>query len=137
MKVPGLRSSYDKVGGLVYFGRMLDKIRLHAQGRLPGDYNRGTAIDARMCKFLKIEYEALVKRMSAGGTDDELLEWCYTHGRRPTEDEIQYFDAFLAKRGWRDDMSAGLEKMKREGGFEKRDDIQTVFDFHKADEEAD
>jgi len=37
--VPGLRSPYVKVGRLVYFGRMLDKIRLHAAGRLPvADY---------------------------------------------------------------------------------------------------
>ena len=33
--VPGLRSVYAKVGRPVYFGRMLDKIRLHAEGRLP------------------------------------------------------------------------------------------------------
>jgi gluconokinase len=32
--IPGLRSCYDKVGRLIYFGRMLDKIRLHAAGQL-------------------------------------------------------------------------------------------------------
>ena len=36
--VPGLRSPFDKVGRLVYFGRMLDKIRLHAIGKLPPEY---------------------------------------------------------------------------------------------------
>jgi len=35
--VSGLRSCYAKVGRFVYFGRMLDKIRLHAAGRLPAD----------------------------------------------------------------------------------------------------
>ena len=35
MSIPGLRSPHDKVSGLVYFGRMLDKIRLHAAGKLP------------------------------------------------------------------------------------------------------
>jgi hypothetical protein len=44
MKVPGLRSLYEKVGGIVYFGRMLDKIRLHASGRLPEGYNLGTKV---------------------------------------------------------------------------------------------
>jgi len=39
MKVPGLRSSHGKVGGIVFFGRMLDQIRLHAAGRLPVGYN--------------------------------------------------------------------------------------------------
>lgn len=36
--VPGLRSPYAKVGRLVYFGRMLDKIRLYAAGQLPAEY---------------------------------------------------------------------------------------------------
>ena len=36
--VPGLHSCYAKVGRLVYFGRMLDKIRLYAAGQLPAEY---------------------------------------------------------------------------------------------------
>jgi hypothetical protein len=42
MKVPGLRSAHEEVGGIVYFGRMLDKIRLKARRELPSDYNTGT-----------------------------------------------------------------------------------------------
>ena len=38
MRELGLRSPYAKVGGLVYFGRMLDKIRQHAKGQLRPDY---------------------------------------------------------------------------------------------------
>jgi hypothetical protein len=34
----GVRSPYDKVGDLLYFGRMLDKIRSHAKGELPLEY---------------------------------------------------------------------------------------------------
>ena len=34
MKGFGLRSPYEKVGGLFYFGRMVDKIRNHAKGEL-------------------------------------------------------------------------------------------------------
>jgi hypothetical protein len=56
MKIPGLRKSAEQVGGIVFFGRMLDKARLHAQGRLPADYNRGTGMDGRVCRFLHIEY---------------------------------------------------------------------------------
>lgn len=33
-----LRSCYDKIGRLIYFGRMLDKIRLLAPGQLPRGY---------------------------------------------------------------------------------------------------
>jgi hypothetical protein len=45
--VPGLRSPYDKVGRLVYFGCMLDKIRLHAIGKLPPDYQSNLGDDIR------------------------------------------------------------------------------------------
>jgi hypothetical protein len=33
--IPGLRSPSDQVNGLVYFRRMLDKIRLAEAGKLP------------------------------------------------------------------------------------------------------
>ncbi|MGZ5504339.1 MAG: DUF5069 domain-containing protein, partial [Chthoniobacterales bacterium] len=33
-----VRSPASKVGGLVYFGRMLDKIRAHGNTELPADY---------------------------------------------------------------------------------------------------
>lgn len=137
MKIPGLRRSAEKVDGLVFFGRTLDKIRLHAQGKLPADYNRGTGFDARVCRFLRVEYPALVERVLAGGGDEEILAWCFAHGRQPNDEEIMIFNLFLEKRGWRDDSSAELEEMKRQRGFAGRADIQTFFDFHRADEESD
>ncbi len=137
MKIPGLRHSAEQVGGLVFFGRMLDKIRLHAQGKLPGDYNRGSGFDGRVCRFLKIEYSALVERVLAGGSDEEILAWCFAQGRKPNDEEIFIFNSFLSKRGWHDDSSAELEEMKTQRGFQHRTDIQTFFDFHKADEESD
>jgi hypothetical protein len=137
MKVPGLRHSAELVGGLVFFGRTLDKIRLHAQGKLPADYNRGPGFDSRVCRFLHVDYAALTERVLAGGSDEEVLAWCFDHGRKPDEDDIHIFNAFMAKRGWRDEGSAALEEMKRKRGFADRADIQTFFDFHKADEESD
>ena len=137
MKIPGLRTSCEKVGGLVFFGRMLDKIRLHAQNKLPADYNRGNGMDGRCTRFLKIDYPQLVERTLAGGTDEEILEWCFQHGRRPNDEEILVWNSFMSKRGWRDEASEGLEEEKRERGFAHRNDIQTFFDFHKADEAED
>lgn len=137
MKIPGLRSSYEKVGGLVYFGRVLDKIRLHAQGKLPADYNCGTHMDSRCTRFLHIDYSKLVERTLQGGTDEEILEWCFQKGWRPNDEHIHMWNAFMSKRGWRDEASEGLAEEKRERGFAHRDDIQTFFDFHKADEAED
>jgi Domain of unknown function (DUF5069) len=137
MKVSGLRSSYEKVGGLVFFGRVLDKIRLCAQGKLPADYNHGTGMDGRCVRFLQVEYPRLVERTLQGGTDEEILEWCFLRGRRPNDEEILVWNGFMSKRGWRDEASEGLAEEKRKRGFAQREDIQTFFDFHKADEAGD
>jgi hypothetical protein len=137
MKIPGLRASSEKVGGLVFFGRVLDKIRLHAQGKLPADYNCGTGMDGRCVRFLQVEYPKLVERALQGGTDEEILEWCFQTGRRPNDEEILVWNGFMSKRGWRDEASEGLAEEKRKRGFAQRDDIQTFFDFHKADEAED
>ena len=137
MKIPGLRSSYERVGGLVFFGRMLDKIRLNAQGKLPPDYNLGPGMDGRTARFLGVEYAKIAERTLQGGTDEEILEWCFQHGQRPNDEQILVWNSFMSKRGWRDEASEGLEEEKRERGFAHRDDIQTFFDFHKADEAED
>jgi Domain of unknown function (DUF5069) len=137
MKISGLRNSHEKVGDIVFFGRMLDKMRLHAQNKLPKDYNRGFGFDGRVCRFLRVEYSSLVERVLVGGTDQEILAWSMSRGRKPTEEEILVFNAFMTKRGWHDEMSEELERMKQERGFAGRTDIQTFFDFHTADEEED
>ena len=140
MKVPGLRSSYERVGGIVFFGRMLDKIRLQAAGELPPGYNLGTSkwtwFDARCTRFLGVDYAQVAERvLGEGGTDEEILEWCCRRGRRPTSEEIEIWNAFMIKHGWRYGSSQALEEEKRECGFAQRKDIQTWFDFHDADEE--
>lgn len=138
MQVPGLRSPHEKVGGIVYFGRVLDKIRLQAAGRLPAGYNLGSDdwwfYDARCMRFLGVAYGALRERVLRGDSDEELLDWCFREGRKPNEEEIEIWNAFMAKRGWRDDASGGLEEVKRESGFAERDDIKTWFDLFDADE---
>lgn len=115
---------------------MLDKIRLQSKNQLPADYqaNLGAGSDGRVCRFLRVEYSAVVERVRAGGSDEEILAWCHEHGRRPSEEEIFIFNAFLTKQGWRDDTTAELDEMKRKWGLADRPDIQTFFDFHKADE---
>lgn len=138
MKVSSLRSPSAKVGGLNYFGRMIDKIRLHAARQLPEEYvpNLGGGFDARAVNFLWIEYPALVERVKQGGTDEELLEWAFAQGRRPSEEEIEVWNEFMRKRGWNDEGSERLEMRKRESGFSERTDIQTFFAYIDADEEA-
>ncbi len=140
--VPELRSPYVKVGRLVYFGRMLDKIRLHAAGRLPAEYHanlgevRPTVFDARCCRFLGVRYADVVAQTLAGGTDEEILSWCETQGARHTDDECNIWNRFLMKAGWRDDRSAVLQERVREYDLAGKP-IETFFDLIDYDEGRD
>jgi carbohydrate kinase (thermoresistant glucokinase family) len=136
--VPGLRSNYSKVGRLVYFGRMLDKIRLHAAGQLPADYhaNLGGGFDVRCCTFLGVEYAALKPRVLAGGTDDEVLAWCHERGGARTDEQCNVWNRFVMKRGWRDEASATLRQRIVEFGLTGKP-IETFFDLNEFDEGRD
>ena len=134
-KVP-LRSPSEKVGGFFYFGRMLDKIRMHARDELPSDYhaNLGKGFDEKCATFLRVTYDELVDRVKQGGTDEEILQWCFDVGRRPSDNDVYVWNEFMRKRGWNDEVSEVLNRRKTEGGMADRSDIQTSFQFIDADE---
>jgi hypothetical protein len=136
MATVALRSPSEKVGGLFYFGRMLDKIRLHAKCELPPDYhaNLGKGFDEKCANFLRINYDQLVERVNRSGTDEQILQWCFESGRRPDEVDIYVWNEFMRKRGWNDEVSQILERRKKEAGMSDRSDIQTAFQFIDADE---
>ena len=134
-----IRSPRDQTGGIVVFGRILDKIRLHAAGKLPDGYHVGVVagnrtFDDRLCKFLGVDFDKFAARVMKGGSDEEILGWCFTHGRQPDAEQIEVWNAFLSKRGWRDAATPGFEKSKADAGFAHRDDILTYFDLMEAEE---
>jgi hypothetical protein len=135
--IPGLRSPSDKVNGLVYFGRMLDKIRLRDNLPAPWREMRGTpspnTFDARCCRFLGIDYKALEAETLKGGTDEALLEWVFKNGRKPTEEEIEIWNAFMIKRGWRDAGTQRLHERLAELGLPPGT-VETMFEFIDLDE---
>lgn len=138
--VPGLRSPYVKVGRLVYFGRMLDKIRLHAAGQLPlADYgaNLGKGFDSRCCSFLRVNYDELKSRVLAGGlSDEQFLAWCHEKGGARADEECEVWNGFMTKRGWRDAGAETLAKRIKESALEGAP-IMSMFDYLDFDEGRD
>lgn len=130
------KSPHEEIDGIVYFRRMLDKIRIHARGELPEVYvpNLGIHFDDRACKFLGVPYDALKEQVLAGKTDEEVLAWAYENGRKPSEEEIEIWSGFMRKRGWKDAGTETLVRRKQESGFADRDDIETMFAYLDADE---
>ena len=136
MRDLGLRSPTSKVGGIVYFGRLLDKIRQNAKGQLPSDYqaNLGRGFDSSCCTFLRVDYHQLTQRVKEDGTDEEILNWCFSVGHRPSDDQVYVWNEYMRKRGWNDELSEILKRRKKEAGMAGRSEIQTMFDFIDADE---
>ncbi len=115
-----------------YFGRMIDKIRLHARGDLSPEYHknmgRARAADGVCLNFLRINYDDLKKRVLEGGSDEEVLEWCYQNGRRLNEGDLLVWNTFMSKHGWNDFATQTRDRLKQEAGIADRDDIQTIGD---------
>ena len=130
------RSPAEKVGGLVYFGRMLDKIRAHARGELPPEYveKLGEGFDGRCVRFLGVKYEEVIARVKEGGTDEEIFLSVYERGRKPSGEEMENWNEFLRKCGWKDSVTPTLEWRKKEAGLADRADIETMFQFIDVDE---
>lgn len=126
------KSFHDKAGGMMYFPRMLEKIRLYARGELREDCHANLKVgggDSRCCNFLRVDYEALKKRVLAGGTDEEILEWCFATGRRLNETDIIIWNEYMRKRGWNDEANGRLTAWKAESGHAGRADLMTVPDY--------
>jgi gluconokinase len=134
---PPLRGPREEVGGLYYFGRMIDKIRLHLRGDLPDEYqpNFGLArgLDGLLSQFLSLNHSEIVARVKKGGTDEEILQWCFSNGLRPNEIQIRVWNSFAEKVGWRDPAAATVERV-REAMGPAGTDIATIFDCIDAGE---
>ena len=65
-----------------------------------------------------------MERVKAGGTDEEILDWCFATGRQPPEGEIRIWNEFMRKRGWNDDLSETLTRRKKEAGMAGRSEIR-------------
>lgn len=131
-----VRSPAAKVHGIVYFGRMIDKIRVHAEGKLPPEYqaNLGKGFDANCVTFLRVDYQQLADRVRVGGSDEDILRWCFDRGHAPAADEVLVWNDFMRKRGWNDEITEFLVRRKKEAGMAGRSEIKTMFEFIDVDE---
>jgi gluconokinase len=127
---------------MIHFGRMLDKIRLHAAAGLPADYlpllgdTQFYTLDGRCCRFLGVPYADIKTRTLEGGTDDEILAWTHARGIARTDEECHMWNRFIAKLGWRDERSSVLPQRIQDSGLTGKP-IETLIDHIEYDEGRD
>ena len=142
MHIPGLRSCYAKVGRFIYFGRMLDKIRLNAERKLPEEYvvllgdSQFYTLDGRCCRFLGVPYAEIRERTLQGGSDEEILAWAHERGTPRTDEECHMWNRFIAKLGWRDERSYLLPQRILDSGIIGKT-VETIIDHIEYDEGRD
>ena len=137
MKVEGIKGCFEKTGGLFYFARMCSKIRLHAAGKLPPDYHDmvGKGFDGRTCLYLKVRFDDVKAQVLSVKTDEEVLDWCFAHGRTLTDEDVLIYNSFMSKRGWRDDETDGfIPDMIQHYGLKDDGRVITDFDLIEMDE---
>jgi len=129
------------VGRLVYFGRMLDKIRLQAAGQLPPAWcnNVGDGqpffFDTRTCVFLGLKHDEIKARTLQGGTDAEILAWAESRGIPRIDADCAMWNQYMMKVSWRDNRSEALQARAAAHGFAGQ--AETSFDFIELDEGRD
>ena len=123
---------------MMYFPRMLDKIRLHARGELPAEYHANLGklrtADGACLNFLRVNYPELCDRVLAGGSNEEILDWCFEKGRPLNEGDLRVWNGFISKLGWNDFATAVLDEQKQKAGCPHRTDIVTIPDLIDLDE---
>ncbi|MEJ0091384.1 MAG: DUF5069 domain-containing protein [Limisphaerales bacterium] len=109
------------------------------RGKLPEGWqaargqNMKNSFDDRTCRFLHIDYTALeAETLKGEKSDEQLLEWTFMHGRQPSEDEIEIWNGFMTKRGWRDAGTQRLNERLAEIGL-SAGTVQTMFMFEFID----
>jgi len=134
LKTP--RTPYEKVGGLYYLGRCIDKIRLKKANQLRPDFFElmGKGFDARIMGYLELDYSKFTEYVLTGATDEQCWEYCIKHGRKMNDLTTLIWNDFSSKRGWKDSASELLAKFKAESGLSERGDLQTLFEYWEVDE---
>lgn len=97
------RSPKILLGGIAHLARFIDKIRLRHAGQIH-DYNYITVgFDKYLIEFLGIDAQAFEQRVLTGGTDQELLDWVNSNGRKPSEHEVAQWSQGLLAAGPKDE----------------------------------
>ena len=69
-----------------------------------------------------------------GGSNEQILEWCFEKGPRLNEGDLFVWNGFATKLGWRDPVTARLERRKKALGVADRSDIACIPDLIDFDE---
>lgn len=130
------RSARETMAGWVHLPRFIDKIRLHAAGKLPADYqeNFTKGFDGEWLKASGVNAQEFIAFVKTTVTDGEVCDWVSKNVQRTPEQKSAYNQVVLNRGSESDEMKARLKWRKEQAGLSHRDDISCFVDFIDADE---
>jgi len=128
------RSGRETVGGVVFLGRTIDKMRAYLNGT-NGEYNSHRGLSNRVFTLYGVTPEQFEQAVRENPSDQGVLEWLQTHGRKPSEQEIEQHNQAVLNAGPQDEQGmsrfrANLERL----GFADRTDVKTHVDAEDLEE---
>ncbi len=90
------RSPYDKLGGVSFLPRSIDKARAEIAGRM-GEYVWRIGRTQRMLEFLGIDVDDFIQALRERATDAEALAWVQARMTPRTAAEIDAFNRAMAE----------------------------------------
>jgi hypothetical protein len=98
-----LRSPREKLGGYVLLPRLIDKVRLYAQGILPEEYHQNLLslnkkpFDGRFLFFTGIDRDPFRQVILSSLDDHSVLQWVEQHAIKHTLQEKEQWAASLVQ----------------------------------------
>lgn len=131
------RSPRETMAGWAYLPRFIDKIRLHAAGKLHADYqpNFTKGFDAMWLQAAGLEPEPFVAFVKTTITDGQVCDWVQAHVRKSADEKAAFCEKLLNYGRVGDEaMQARFKMRKEQAGLAHRADVQTFVDIIDADE---
>ena len=128
------RSPYEKLGGIVFLPRAIDKSRADLDGTL-GDYLSTTGFSRVLLDFLGLSVDGFLAALGERKTDEQVLEWVSANMTARGAGEIEEFN-----RAFIDRTPQNAEEWERYSSFladigqSQRTDISRQFDRLDLDE---
>jgi hypothetical protein len=125
------------MSGWVHLPRFVDKIRLHAAGKLHSQYqeNFTKGFDGHWLKSAGLDADSFVAFVKSTVADGQVADWVAQNVKK-SEAEKTAFNNYVLNRG-RDEQSAAdrLAMRKAESNLAHRHDITCFVDYIDADEQ--
>ena len=122
--------------GWVFLPRFVDKIRLHAAGKLHADYHENfmKGFDGSWLKAAGVQPEAFIEVVRNSVTDGQVADWVAKNVKKSDAEKAAHRE-YVLKRGTEGgEITERLQMRKKDAGLAHRDDLKTFVDYIDADE---